>query len=361
MLKINKEKFDELIHQKKYIDAAVLLVLEYVSKEVDIEKLNHAYVIGVCHNQLSFALENMDEEKIINTCLNVNSEFFKKQVIIITLMIQLNIINYELIDGGIAIYDTRSTLATAILEVYNSLNIINSKKDPNISLIEDLFSKMINQSLGIVKMLNLGLVSEAFGSWRTLHESICITKILIDGKEEVKNSYIKHIIYSNAFRGAIQNDEERDRIFNEMKEEMKEHNLKSKDMKKFIEYGWLYSYKNFDQNDPTYKLNFRDGVQRCAELRDYSEWYEAASELSHSSAIFFYSQGEYFLNLTIHGFYDMLLLLDEIFYSYYEDVINRMPQQFITNLSYLRNEVKEMAEKQESVFNKKYFGIEDGN
>ena len=57
---------------------------------------------------------------------------------------------------------------------------------------------------------------------------------------------------------------------------MKEHNLKSKDMKKYIEYGYLFGVPNITLNED-FKLNFRDGVERVAGLSQYSKMYETAS------------------------------------------------------------------------------------
>ena len=132
-------------------------------------------------------------------------------------------------------------------------------------------------------------------------------------------------------------------------------------MKKYIEYGWLYSLNTFDKTNPDYKLNFRDGIQRCADLRYYSEWYEAASELSHSSAIFFYSQSQYFTDLTIHGFYDMLNVLDEIINSYYSKNIAAFSENSKNNFNLIEEEFHSMVKLLTKYFNDTYFEGEDPN
>ena len=63
--------------------------------------------------------------------------------------------------------------------------------------------------------------------------------------------------YGLAFRDTIADKEQQTKIFNSMKEEMKKYDLKSKDIKKFIEYGWLYSVPSL-KDYPNFKLNFRD-------------------------------------------------------------------------------------------------------
>lgn len=211
-----------------------------------------------------------------------------------------------------------STTAEAVLSQMDAIVGKLSKHDPTKSLIPDLFDRIIKEALGIVKMLNLGLANDAYGSWRTLHEAECAIKLLIEGGEKIQSVYLKHIVYNNAFREAIPDVEATDHVFAQMKAEMKEHGLKSKDMKKYIEYGWLYSSPSFRADDTSYKLNFRDGVQKCAGLSKYSIWYEAASELSHSSPVFFYSSSEYFIELATIGLYDVIERVERLFYDYVE-------------------------------------------
>ena len=76
----------------------------------------------------------------------------------------------------------------------------------------------------------------------------------------------------------------------EIKEGMKDNDLKSKDMKRFIEYGWLSAIPDVKLGRiPDFKFNFRDGVERCANLRQYSKVYEMSSEIAHSSPLLIYS------------------------------------------------------------------------
>ena len=63
---------------------------------------------------------------------------------------------------------------------------------------------------------------------------------------------------------------------------MKELELKSKDTKKYIEYGWLTNVKNVLEEYPEFKLNFRKGVELIAGLSSYSSLYELSSEIAHS-------------------------------------------------------------------------------
>lgn len=188
-----------------------------------------------------------------------------------------------------------------------------SKSNPLQTLLPDLFLKFFSQAYGIFRMLSLNLPSEAYSIWRTLHEAECVIKLLNEGGVDLQNVYLRHLVYNNAFRHAIQDKDETDKIFAELKSNMAAHNLKSKDMKKYIEYGWLYSCKDYHEDDVSYKLNFRDGLQKAASLGEYNQWYETASELIHSSPIFFYSNNAFFMDLTSLNLGDSLLRVIEQF------------------------------------------------
>lgn len=182
-----------------------------------------------------------------------------------------------------------------------------SKENPNTTLLPDLFSKFYSQALGMLKMLNLNLAPQAYSIWRTLHEAECVIKLLAEGGKELQDVYLRHIVYNNAFRHAIPDQKQTDEIFVEIKSNMSKHGLKSKDMKKYIEYGWLYACRTYDEKDVNYKLNFRNGLQKAARLEQYNDWYEMASEIAHSSPIFFYSNNSFFEDLTIYNLTDITL------------------------------------------------------
>lgn len=180
-------------------------------------------------------------------------------------------------------------------------------KNPPSSLMPDLFEKFFSQALGLLKMLNLNLAAQAYSIWRTLHEAECVIKLLVEGGKELQDVYYRHIIYNNAFHHVLPSKEETDALFVEIKANMAKHGLKSKDMKKYIEYGWLYGCKTFHEDDVNYKLNFRNGLQLAADLGQYNEMYEMASEVAHSSPFFFYSNTSFYEDLTIYNLTDIVI------------------------------------------------------
>lgn len=194
-------------------------------------------------------------------------------------------------------------------------------KDRNASLIRDMLIKAMKMGKCIVNLLTDGFETEAFSTWRTLHENECIMICLVKNGAEMFDAYFKHIRYALAYRNQIQNKEEVDKIFEQIKSEMKEHGLKSKDMKKYIEYGYLYSAKNQNPDDPL-KLNFRDGVEKLAGLNNYSKVYEMASEIAHSSPLLLFSKRSYYFEITLLNLYESFFRLEVIFEAYYRSVNN---------------------------------------
>ena len=218
-----------------------------------------------------------------------------------------------------------STLVSATMAL-ESINEPLARHDPNFSLMNDLFETTFKKISGFTKMLVLGLYMDAYVAWRTIHESESTLYLLVNNSDKAKFSYVKHIVYSNMYYNPNSfDDDQRDAVFeHEIKREMQEHGLKSKDMKKFLEYGWLYDCKEYDmEKHPKFKLNFNDGVDELSGLRDqYNEFYRGTSEISHSSSIFFYANEdaikEVALMLTYESSYRIFCLYMQFMDEYFK-------------------------------------------
>ena len=224
-------------------------------------------------------------------------------------------------DNSYPYYDPLIATLTAASMVFEKINRPMTKFDPGYSLMNDLFETLFRKIQGAAKMLELGLYPDAFVSWRTIHESECIIQLLISGGDRTRESYVNHIAYNNYFRNplGIYTTEQLDAAFAVIKSEMKSHGLKSKDMKKFIEYGWLYDHPDWNDEDKTAKLNFRDGVERVAKHTEYAKIYELSSEITHSSAVFFYANDESCKDIAFHMIYQSC---ERIFWMYHDYMIN---------------------------------------
>lgn len=196
------------------------------------------------------------------------------------------------------------------------LNILHTynKNDPKSTLINDLLIKSVSISRCILQLIIKGYETEAFSCWRTLHECECTLMLLDKYGDKLINRYLIHMQYGLVFKRNDNNDEHANKIFNDMKEEMRSYGLKSKDIKKYIEYGWLYAIPG-TKDDPDFKLNFRDGLEKAAGLSAYSNAYENSSEIIHSTPMLIYSNKEYYYYITLLSLYESFFRLEKVFVS----------------------------------------------
>lgn len=188
--------------------------------------------------------------------------------------------------------------------------------DPKTTLIVDIMNKGFQMAKCVATLLESGFETEAFSTWRTLHENECILQVIVKYGQPVIERYLKHIRYGVAFRGGIPTKEETDEVFVEIKDGMKAIGLKSKDMKRYIEYGWLLGVPDVMKIEG-FKFNFRDGVERVSGLSNYSKIYEMSSEIAHSSPLLIYSRKNYFFSVTLLNLYESFFRLEKIFASLY--------------------------------------------
>ena len=224
------------------------------------------------------------------------------------------------------------------------------KQSPNETLKLDFMFKGFSIAQAIIELIVDGFETEAFSNWRTLHENECILIDLEKYGKEVQEAYIKHMKYALAFRGGIPSKEETDKVFEQIKDEMKVLDLKSKDMKKYIEYGWLTHIPNVNEIEG-FKLNFRDGVERVAGLSQYSKIYEMASEIAHSSPLLIYSRRDYYFHLTLLILYESFFRLEKIFTESYLKLIDKVEanRYFAMRNVYYKN-LGELYQKEREIF-----------
>ena len=240
------------------------------------------------------------------------------------------------------------------------LNILNKsyKLNKYDALVKDMLKNSFSLGQCIENLLINAFDVEAFSTWRTMHENECILYCLVLNGKDTFDSYFKHIQYSLAYRGQIKDKEKTDKVFEEIKSQMKEYNLKSKDMKKFIEYGYLFSIKNKEFN-VDFKLNFRDGVEAMAGLKSYSKIYELSSEIAHSSPLLIYSNREYYFNITLLNLYETFFRLEKVFYTFYKSVSKKDEvEQYETLQKIYINQLHQIHNGLAALFKDRFFKIE---
>ena len=204
------------------------------------------------------------------------------------------------------------------------LNILQcyKKNDPKVTLISDLLMKSVSISRCILSLIIDGYETEAYSSWRTLHECECTLLLLDKYKDPLISRYLKHMQYGIVYKNENLEDEQGNKLFAEMKEEMRELDLKSKDIKKYIEYGWLYEIPGVKE-DPNFKLNFKDGLEKLAELPMYYARYEMSSEIIHSTPMLIYSNKEYFYFMSLLSVYESFFRLEKVFVSLFAKNVSK--------------------------------------
>lgn len=205
-------------------------------------------------------------------------------------------------------------VSTMALYINFILNILNGyeQNDPRTTLLTDLLKKSSSIAKCSLGLLVDGFETEAFSSWRTLHECECSLILLDKYGDPLMDKYLKHMQFGLAFRDTMKDKDRQTEIFMSMKEEMKEFNLKSKDIKKYIEYGWAYAIPGVKE-DETFKLNFRDGIEKIAGLSQYASRYEMSSEIIHGTPMLIYSNKEYFYYVTLLSLYESFFRIEKIF------------------------------------------------
>ncbi|MCD8195223.1 MAG: DUF5677 domain-containing protein [Coprobacillus sp.] len=275
------------------------------------------YVVGECTYNIQF-LKPEDFEK-----LKSDEEYLNQLAVDISdKYLSLSYFPYQEAKFGNKFLPPISTITLCTNFFLNILSRL-TKHNPRESLVLDLLIKSFKYISTSLSLLSDGHESEAFSEWRTLHECECILILLDKYGDPLIDAYNRHLQYALAYQGSF-DKETTDKIFEEIKAIMKDNDLKSKDMKKFIEYGWIYQIDEVKNSEPnTYKLNFRDGVEKLAGLGQYAKTYELSSEIIHSTPILIYSDDRYFYYLTLICLYESFFRLEQVFSAIFTKIADK--------------------------------------
>ena len=321
---INKELYHQLYITRKYppeFEEYLFHVLLKVNEIVS-ERLNKSNGIFSCNVDPVVSLRYVVEEHIYNMSLIEKvyvdkflktKEYYDHLVRVVSDKVFFN----EYLEYHAVSYISKYNPLISTLELF--LNYIinkyeqlpsNSSIEPKIKL--DILKKGFFMIKSVLNLLCDGYETEAFSTWRTIHEVECVAKIL-DEKPYLTESYYLHMHYNSIYRGGEKDKEKVDAFYEEVKGKLKKWDLKSKDFKKFLEYGWLFDIKNWKEEYPELKLNFRKGLEYVAGLGAYSNLYESSSEIAHGSPLLIYSSKPYYLNITIMCLYETFIRMESMF------------------------------------------------
>lgn len=182
---------------------------------------------------------------------------------------------------------------------------------------EKLYLDLLRNAFSLCRTINelliAGFEKEALSTWRSLHELEAV--LVLVANNDVLRAYSNHVIYNAALNGLLPSDKT-DEIFLKIKDEMRSFNLKSKDTRRYIEYGWISSHPAFDVT--IHKFNFRDGVQLLAGLSYARDAYKNASEAAHSSPLFLFMDPARLLEETLRNLYKSFLVIEGLFAANYK-------------------------------------------
>ena len=295
-------------------------IVDKENAQIEVKEINQFELLLYCVGEYYYSVSHLNEVELAR--FKANEEYPSSMASVAAdKYLSLSIFNHVEKKLG-----NRFVPPASSLNIYLNfmLNIVKGykKNDPQSSLISDLLMKSLTISRCILENLLNGYETEAFSSWRTLHECECTLILLDKYGAPLINKYLRHMNFGLAFNDTIPDKEQQDKIFYEMKEEMRGYGLKSKDIRKYIEYGWLYQIA--DKDDPNFKLNFRDGLEKLAGLEMYAKRYEISSEIIHSTPLLIYSNKEYFYYMTLLSLYESFFRLEKVFVSLFSQRVNPM-------------------------------------
>ena len=295
-------------------------IVDKENAQIEVKEINQFELLLYCVGEYYYSVSHLNEAELAR--FKANEEYPSSMASVAAdKYLSLSIFNHVEKKLG-----NRFVPPASSLNIYLNfmLNIVKGykKNDPQSSLISDLLMKSLTISRCILENLLNGYETEAFSSWRTLHECECTLILLDKYGAPLINKYLRHMNFGLAFNNTIPDKEQQDKIFYEMKEEMRGYGLKSKDIRKYIEYGWLYQIA--DKDDPNFKLNFRDGLEKLAGLEMYAKRYEISSEIIHSTPLLIYSNKEYFYYMTLLSLYESFFRLEKVFVSLFSKRVSPM-------------------------------------
>ena len=319
-IQVNVELDPDYIYDVYEMANEFIGIVDQENVQIEVKEINQFELLLYCVGEYYYSISHLNEIELAR--FKANEEYPSSMASVAAdKYLSLSIFNHVEKKLG-----NRFLPPASSLNIYLNfmLNIVKGykKNDPQSSLISDLLMKSLTISRCILENLLSGYETEAFSSWRTLHECECTLILLDKYGAPLINKYLRHMNFGLAFNDTIPDKEQQDKIFYEMKEEMRGYGLKSKDIRKYIEYGWLYLIA--DKDDASFKLNFRDGLEKLAGLEMYSKRYELSSEIIHSTPLLIYSNKEYFYYMTLLSLYESFFRLEKVFVSLFSKRVSEV-------------------------------------
>ena len=146
-------------------------MLEHENVQIEVKEINQVDLLYYCIGEYFYSVSHLGQEEIEK--FNKNEDFASSMASVAAdKYLSLSIFNH--VEKKLA---NRFLPPASSLNMYINfmLNIVKGykKNDPQSTLISDLLMKSLTISRCILEQLLSGYETEAFSSWRTLHECEC--------------------------------------------------------------------------------------------------------------------------------------------------------------------------------------------
>ena len=194
-------------------------MLNRENNQIEVKEINQIDLLYYCIGEYFYSVSRLNQEEIQK--FNQNEDFAASMASVAAdKYLSLSIFNH--VERKLS---NRLLPPASSLNMYINfmLNIVKGykKNDPQSTLISDLLMKSLTISRSILDQLLNGYETEAFSSWRTLHECECTLILLDKYGAPLINNYLKHMNFGFAFNNSIKDKEQQDKVFYQMKDEMK--------------------------------------------------------------------------------------------------------------------------------------------
>ena len=179
------------------------------NQQIEVNYVNQYDLLFYCVGEYYYSISNLNKEEIEK--FKANEDFPSSMASVAAdKYLSLSIFNH--VETKLS---NRFLPPASSLNMYINfmLNIVKGykKNDPQSTLISDLLMKSLTISRCILENLLNGYETEAFSSWRTLHECECTLIILDKYGEPLINNYLKHMNFGFAFNNSMKDKEQQNR------------------------------------------------------------------------------------------------------------------------------------------------------
>ena len=183
----------------------LITMLDKENSQIEVKEINQFELLFYCVGEYYYSIAHLSPEEIEK--FN-NNESYPSSMASVAADKYLSLSIFNHVEKKLG---NRFMPPASSLNIYLNfmLNIVKGykKNDPQSSLISDLLMKSLTISRSILEQLLNGYETEAYSSWRTLHECECTLILLDKYGDRLINKYLRHMNFGFAFNDTIPDKE----------------------------------------------------------------------------------------------------------------------------------------------------------